>query len=93
MTSTLWGIGMSECFFYGDDGSCGLGQYGGAPNEEDCKSCMHYSGKSRGLGDKVSNVIEAVGMKKVLSRVKGNDCGCGKRRAALNRMFPSKEKP
>ena len=82
---------MSDCFHFNADGSCGLGLFGGKPTEENCKSCMHYSGKSRGLGDKVANVIDAVGISRVLKKVGGNDCGCGKRRAALNRMYPSKD--
>ena len=45
----------------------------------------------RGLGDVVENVTTATGVKAVVdtvSKATGKDCGCGKRRDSLNRMFP-----
>jgi hypothetical protein len=45
----------------------------------------------RGLGDAVAAVTEATGIAaavKAVSKALGKDCGCGKRRQALNERFP-----
>lgn len=55
-----------------------------------CETCEHYRGPSRGLGDVVAKVAESTGMAAVVKAVAG-DCGCGKRRAALNRAVPFRE--
>lgn len=47
--------------------------------------------KSRGLGDSIEKFTKATGVKKVVeavSKATGHDCGCGKRRDTLNRVFP-----
>lgn len=47
--------------------------------------------RSRGLGDTVEKFTKATGIKKVVDTVNkatGGDCGCNKRRDALNRVFP-----
>lgn len=47
--------------------------------------------KSKGLGDTIHKVTSATGIKKVVDKVSkatGKDCGCGKRRKALNELFP-----
>ena len=47
--------------------------------------------RARGLGDTIHNFTQATGIKKVVDTVAkatGKDCGCGKRRDALNRAFP-----
>jgi len=47
--------------------------------------------KSRGLGDSIEKFTKSTGIKKVVDTVAkatGKDCGCGKRRDALNRAFP-----
>ena len=48
--------------------------------------------KSRGLGDTIEKVAKATGIKKmvegVTKAVGKKDCGCGKRRDTLNRIFP-----
>ncbi len=52
---------------------------------------MKYNTKSRGLGDTVAKVTRVTGIKSVVDKVSkatGRDCGCGKRRDTLNRMFP-----
>lgn len=49
--------------------------------------------KSKGLGDTVEKITTATGIKKVVetvSKATGKDCGCGKRKDALNRIFPYK---
>ena len=47
--------------------------------------------KSRGLGDSIEKFTKATGIKKVVDTVAkatNTDCGCGKRRDALNRIVP-----
>jgi len=47
--------------------------------------------KSRGFGDTVEKFTKATGIKKAVDTVAkatGSDCGCNKRRDALNRVFP-----
>ena len=47
--------------------------------------------KSKGLGDTIEKFTKATGIKKVVdtvSKVTGKDCGCGKRKDNLNRLFP-----
>jgi hypothetical protein len=43
--------------------------------------------KSKGLGDTIEKVTKATGIKSVVEKVSkatGKDCGCGKRKEALN---------
>ena len=47
--------------------------------------------KSRGLGDTIEKFTNATGIKKVVEKVAGKDCGCKKRREALNKAFPYKK--
>jgi len=50
---------------------------------------------SRGLGDTIERFTTLTGIKKVVETVAkatGTDCGCKKRRDALNLAFPSKNK-
>jgi hypothetical protein len=56
-----------------------------------CETCEHYRGPSRGLGDVVAKVAQATGVAAVVKAVAGEGCGCGQRRAALNRAVPFKE--
>lgn len=47
--------------------------------------------KSKGLGDSIEKITKATGVKAVVEKVAkatGKDCGCGKRRDTLNRVFP-----
>jgi hypothetical protein len=48
--------------------------------------------QSKGLGDSIEKLTEATGIKKVVKKVAGDDCGCAKRRDALNRIFPYQNK-
>lgn len=51
--------------------------------------------KSKGLGDTVEKITKATGIKKVVEHVAkktGKPCGCQKRKEALNKKFPYKEK-
>jgi hypothetical protein len=50
--------------------------------------------KSKGLGDTIEKITTATGIKKVVeavSKATETDCGCTKRRDALNRAFPYKQ--
>jgi len=44
--------------------------------------------QSKGLGDSIEKLTEVTGIKKIV----GDDCGCAKRRDALNRIFPYQNK-
>tara|TARA_R100001443_G_scaffold21207_2_gene33481 strand:- start:1686 stop:1844 length:159 start_codon:yes stop_codon:yes gene_type:complete len=47
--------------------------------------------KSKGLGDTIEKITKVTGIKKVVDKVSeatGKDCGCNKRKKALNRFFP-----
>ena len=48
--------------------------------------------KLKGLGDTVEKITKATGIKKVVDTVVKatgkKDCGCNKRKEALNKMFP-----
>jgi hypothetical protein len=51
--------------------------------------------ESKGLGDTVQKFTTATGIRKVVDTVAkaaGKDCGCGKRKDTLNRMFPYEKK-
>jgi hypothetical protein len=52
---------------------------------------MESNQPSKGLGDTIEKITTATGIKKVVetvSKVTGKDCGCGKRKDALNGAFP-----
>lgn len=48
--------------------------------------------KPRGLGDTIESITKATGIKKAVETVTNavgiKDCGCGKRKDALNKLFP-----
>ena len=44
----------------------------------------------KGLGDVVEKVTEATGIKKVVKKVFGDDCGCNERKQKLNQIFSFK---
>ena len=51
--------------------------------------------KSRGLGDTVEKITKATGIKNivnVVNKARGvKNCGCNKRKGALNKAFPYKK--
>lgn len=51
--------------------------------------------ESKGLGDTIAKVTNAVGLDKVAETIANavgkEDCGCNKRREKLNDMFPYKK--
>jgi len=51
----------------------------------------NYENASKGLGDKVEEVLDKTGIAKVAKFILGEDCGCDKRKDTLNKMFPSKK--
>lgn len=84
---------MSRCAYKMGTG-CSLGQFGGMPTDDDCATCSMYAGPDRGLGDKVHRAAVRVGADKIagtFERLTGRDCGCGRRRAKLNRLSPNKD--
>jgi hypothetical protein len=44
--------------------------------------------KSKGLGDTIDKITKITGIKKVVKKVMGEDCGCEERQKKLNQMFP-----
>jgi hypothetical protein len=48
--------------------------------------------KSKGLGDTIEKITKTTGIKKVVEKITGKkDCGCKKRKEALNKAFPYKK--
>ena len=45
---------------------------------------------SKGLGDTIEKITEATGIKKVVKKLFGDDCGCNERKDKLNKLFPYK---
>ena len=50
------------------------------------------SNKSKGLGDSIEKITTVTGIKKIVHKVAGDDCGCNKRKQILNKVFPYKNK-
>jgi hypothetical protein len=52
---------------------------------------MESNQQSKGLGDTIEKITTATGIKKIVntvSKITGKDCGCNKRKEALNKAFP-----
>ena len=47
--------------------------------------------KSKGFGDTIDKITTITGIKKIITKTIGNDCGCDKRRGILNKKFPYKK--
>ena len=85
---------MSDCR-YKFKNYCKIGQNNGLATDEYCSSCNRYSGEIRGAGDIVHVGLKTIGIDAVAKKVEnitGKKCGCGERRAALNRLMPRKSK-
>jgi hypothetical protein len=65
-----------------------ISTYGDRPSMGVCSVCEHYDGPPRGAGDVVHAIAKATGIAKVVEKVSGGDCGCARRRAALNAALP-----
>ncbi len=63
----------------------------GLVKQTDCDECMAYLGQNRGLGDNIHKVFNTIGVDKLVKKSKKKGCGCGKRRAALNKLLPSRK--
>jgi hypothetical protein len=48
----------------------------------------HVPQPMRGAGDLVEQVTKRTGIKRLVDKVTGNRCGCGKRRDILNKLIP-----
>lgn len=48
--------------------------------------------ESEGLGDSIEKFTKATGIEKAVKIILGEDCGCDKRKEALNKMFPYRNK-
>tara|TARA_R110002020_G_C16321697_1_gene774884 strand:- start:23473 stop:23859 length:387 start_codon:yes stop_codon:yes gene_type:complete len=46
--------------------------------------------KSEGIGDTISKITKATGIKKLVEFIAGEDCGCSERQTYLNEKFPYK---
>ena len=47
--------------------------------------------ESKGLGDTIEKITTATGIKKIVHKIAGNNCGCNKRKNTLNKVFPYKK--
>jgi hypothetical protein len=73
-----------------DGTRCTLGLFGGRPSPGVCAACDKYDGPTRGLGDVIHATLTFSGIAAVAKAI-APDCGCQKRRAALNERFPRKD--
>ena len=53
----------------------------------------HVPQPMRGAGDLVEQVTKRTGIKRLVDKVTGNSCGCGKRRDILNKLIPFRGEP
>ena len=55
----------------------------------------NYMEKSKGLGDTIQKITKATGINKMVNAINDargvKDCGCKKRQASLNKLFPYKK--
>lgn len=56
--------------------------------KEKSKTVKKKKKKSKGLGDTIAKVTKATGIDKAVKFIAGEDCGCDKRKEALNKLFP-----
>tara|TARA_R110000751_G_scaffold116029_1_gene215622 strand:- start:117 stop:281 length:165 start_codon:yes stop_codon:yes gene_type:complete len=49
---------------------------------------MNDTKNIKGLGDLVERIVASTGIKSLVEKVTGKDCGCGKRRDKLNELVP-----
>lgn len=60
------------------------------PSEDRCARCKFYSGRNRGAGDVVHQVLRISGVVAALDAMTPviGECNCPERRAALNALLP-----
>lgn len=57
------------------------------------KNLRNYTKQSKGLGDTIQKFTSITGLQKLTQLAVGKkDCGCNKRKEALNKAFPYKNK-
>jgi len=79
------------CSHLSKENLCLINMVQGAVKQSDCDECMAYLGQNRGLGDNVHKIFNTIGVDKLVKKSKKKGCGCGKRRAALNKLLPSRK--
>jgi hypothetical protein len=52
---------------------------------------LKHAAASEGLGDTVEKITKAIGIKKAVKFIAGEDCGCDERKVKLNEMFRYKK--
>ena len=62
------------------------------PEEEFFMGDKEIPVESRGFGDTFAKFTKATGIKKIVKKVVGEDCGCSERQDKLNKIFPYKKK-
>ena len=72
---------------------CLHAKHKGTTDDQRCATCAGYMGAPRGAGDVVHAITTATGIAAAVKAVTGGDCGCAKRRAALNAALPFTDKP
>ena len=43
--------------------------------------------KSKGLGDTIEKITKATGVKKIVKKIVGSNCGCNERKNKLNKIL------
>ena len=46
---------------------------------------------NKGLGDTIETITKATGIKTIVNKLSGGDCGCDKRKDKLNKLFSYKK--
>lgn len=59
---------------------------------KEAKKAYDSQNSPEGLGDIIEKVTEATGIKKLVKWIAGEDCGCDKRKEAMNKKFPLRSK-
>lgn len=78
----------SRCKHYEPAPNCAAGHAEWWQLPAACDSCSHYEGPGRGIGDTVHGIARATGIAALVETIAGTSCGCGERRAILNRVMP-----
>lgn len=55
--------------------------------QEAYTSVLTTSNKSKGLGDSIAKITQATGVKSLVKKLFGPDCGCDERKLKLNKLF------
>ena len=58
------------------------------PKDKRTKEYKEWKKRQEGLGDTIEKITEATGIKKVVKKLFGDDCGCEERKQMLNVLKP-----